>query len=184
MNNIYTEIDSLVKEHLDEEFEISEMLDLRVVKLGIVNGKLTDDSDILVAEKYKWKELFEGLRTDFSVVGYLSDGELILAQGWDGNGKPWSTKQLIKLVDLYNLNPYQIRVKRVAVHENVLRLHLVKDALKDTDEAIVKKALIKELTDMCFGVSRVTGGVRKGLIFKSPNFAFKVYSEDYLKSLN
>ena len=193
MNNILTEIGTLLDHHIDEQFEISELADCPVLSLSALNGTLGTNSDSLneqqiqeIVEKYKFDKLLTSFGVDFTIIGYVCYGEFFLfavfVRGEDIEMYP---SQRANFMELFNSNPQGIKMRHVPVFDFVLSLPGAKRALENgSKKADVEKYTVKAITELCEGISPMTKLHRKGLVFKSldSHYSFKAYSEHTLQN--
>ena len=194
MNNILTEIGTLLDERIDEEFEISELADCPVLSLSVLNGTLGTQSGTLseneiqkIVEKYKFNEILPSFGIDFTIIGYVCYGEFFLfAVLIRGEQYEMSPAQRTNFIELFNSNPEGIKLRHVPVFDYVLSLPGAKRALENgSKKADVEKYTVKAITELCEGISFMTKLPRKGLVFKSlqSDFKFKVFSESYMLTM-
>ena len=194
MNNILTEIGTLLDERIEEEFEISELADCPVLSLSVLNGTLGTQSGTLseneiqkIVEKYKFNEILPSFGIDFTIIGYVCYGEFFLfAVLIRGEQYEMSPAQRTNFIELFNSNPEGIKLRHVPVFDYVLSLPGAKRALENgSKKADVEKYTVKAITELCEGISFMTKLPRKGLVFKSlqSDFKFKVFSESYMLTM-
>lgn len=194
MNNILTEIGTLLDERIDEQFEISELADCPVLSLSALNGTLGTQSDNLsedeiqkIVEKYKFNEILPSFGIDFTIIGYVCYGEFFLfAVFIRGEQHEMSPSQRTNFIELFNSNPQGIKMRHVPVFDFVLSLPGAKRALENgSKKSDVERYTVKAITELCEGISPMTKLPRKGLVFKSltSDFSFKAFSEQYLLSM-
>ena len=194
MNNILTEIETLLTQHVDEEYEISELADCSVLSLSALNGTLGTSSDSLseqqiqeIVEKYKFDKLLPSFGVDFTIIGYVCYGEFFLfAVFMRGEQYEMSPERRTNFMELINSNHEGIKVRHVPVFNYVLSLPGAKRALENgSKKADVEKYTVKAITELCEGISPMTRLPRKGLVFKSlsSNYSFKCFSEQTLLSM-
>lgn len=195
MNNIYTEIDTILdKEHIDLEYEISELADSPVLSLFVLNGTLGTTSENLsndkidkIIDKYRFKEILTQFGIDFSIVGYVERDEFFLFSVFvKGETKEMSPKRRATFMELINNNKHGIRVRHVPVLPYVLTLPGAKKSLeRGVKFEDVAKYTIKAIVDQTEGLSPMTSRPRKGFVLKSlsTDYSYKVYSENLLMQM-
>lgn len=194
MNNILTEIETLLDDHIDEQFEISELADCPVLSLSALNGTLGTQSDTLsedeiqkIVEKYKFNQILPSFGIDFTIIGYVCYGEFFLfAVFIRGEQHEMSPAQRTNFIELFNSNPQGIKMRHVPVFDFVLSLPGAKRALQNGSSLRdVSKYTIQAIVEQCNGISPMTKLPRKGLVFKSlqSNFKFLCYSESYMMTM-
>lgn len=194
MNNILTEIGTLLDHHIDEQFEISELADCPVLSLSALNGTLGTNSDSLneqqiqeIVEKYKFDKLLTSFGVDFTIIGYVCYGEFFLfAVFMRGEQCEMSPERRTNFMELINSNHEGIKVRHVPVFNYVLSLPGAKRALENKSTMKdVSRYTIQAITEQCEGISPMTKLPRKGLVFKSlqSNYSFKCFSETTLLSM-
>lgn len=194
MNNILTEIGTLLTQHVDEEFEISELADCPVLSLSALKGTLGTNSDSLseqqiqeIIEKYKFDKLLPSFGVDFTVIGYVCYGEFFLfAVFMRGEQYEMSPERRTNFMELINSNPDGIKIRHVPVFDFVLSLPGAKRALENgSTMKDVSRFTIQAITEQCEGISPMTKLPRKGLVFKSLSspYSFKCYSQKTLESM-
>lgn len=194
MNNILTEIETLLTQHVNEEFEISELADCPVLSLSALKGTLGTNSDNLneqqiqeIVEKYKFDKLLPSFGVDFTIIGYVCYGEFFLfAVFIRGEDTEMSPSQRANFIELFNSNAEGIKLRHVPVFDFVLSLPGAKRALENgSSKHDVEKYTVKAITELCEGISPMTKLPRKGLVFKSlqSDFKFKVFSESYMLTM-
>lgn len=194
MNNILTEIETLLTQHVDEEYEISELADCPVLSLSALNGTLGTNSDRLseqqiqeIVEKYKFDKLLPSFGVDFTVIGYVCCGEFFLfAVFMRGEQYEMSPERRTNFMELINSNPEGIKIRHVPVFNYVLSLPGAKRALENKSTMKdVSRYTIQAITEQCEGISPMTKLPRKGLVFKSLSspYSFKCYSQKTLESM-
>ena len=193
MNNILTEIGTLLDHHIDEQFEISELADCPVLSLSALNGTLGTNSDSLneqqiqeIVNKYSMREILPSFGIDFTIIGYVCYGEFFLfAVFIRGEKHEMSPMQRTNFMELFNSNPQGVKLRHVPVFDFVLSLPGAKRALENgSKKADVEKYTVKAITELCEGISPMTKKPRKGLVFKSldSHYSFKAYSEHTLQN--
>ena len=193
MNNILTEIGTLLDEHIDEQYEISELADCPVLSVGVLNGTVGTQSDTLsedeiqnIVDKYFLQSLLPSFGVDFTIIGYVCYGEFFLfAVFIRGEGTEMSPSQRANFMELFNSNAEGIKLRHVPVFDFVLSLPGAKRALENgSSKHDVEKYTVKAITELCEGISPMTKLPRKGLVFKSldSHYSFKAYSEHTLQN--
>ena len=188
MNNILTEIGTLLTDRIDEEFEISELADCPILSISVFNGTIGTQSDTLsddeiqnIVEKYSLQSLLPSFGVDFTIIGYVCYEELFLfAVFIRGEDTEMSPSQRAKFMELFNSNSEGIKLRHVPVFDFVLSLPGAKRALENgSNRAEVEKYTVKAITELCEGISPMTKLPRKGLVFKSitSDYKFKAFSE-------
>lgn len=185
MNNIFTIIDELLDSHIDEEFEISDLAYAPTmtvtVKQGATgwDGEVTEEVAKRVMENMQFAEILPAFERDLSIGGYvIGDKFYLFALFLDGREVGY--KYRCSFIELYNSTPFNVKMSHVPVNPTILKLDGAKRALENgSDRELVKKYTIQAITDLAAGPCPLTGGFRKGLVFKSltSDFAFKAYSE-------
>lgn len=194
MNNILTEIGTLLDERIDEEFEISELADCPVLSISAFSGTIGTQSDTLsedeiqnIVEKYSLQSLLPSFGVDFTIIGYVRYEEFfLLAVFIRGEDTEMSPSQRANFIELFNSNPQGVKLRHVPVFDFVLSLPGAKRALENgSKKADVEKYTVKAITELCEGISPMTKLPRKGLVFKSLQsaFSFKCYSEHEMMSM-
>ena len=194
MNNILTEIGTLIDERIDEEFEISELADCPVLSISAFSGTIGTQSDTLsedeiqnIVEKYSLQSLLPSFGVDFTIIGYVCNKEFFLfAVFIRGEKAEMSPAQRTNFMELFNSNSEGIKLRHVPVFDFVLSLPGAKRALENgSKKADVEKYTVKAITELCEGISFMTKLPRKGLVFKSlqSDFKFKVFSESYMLTM-
>ena len=194
MNNIITEIGTLLYHHIDEQFEISELADCPVLSLSAINGTLGTNSDSLneqqiqeIVEKYKFDKLLTSFGVDFTIIGYVCYGEFFLfAVFMRGEQHEMSPERRTNFMELINSNPEGIKIRHVPVFNYVLSLPGAKRALENGSNRVeVEKYTVRAITELCEGISPMTKLHRKGLVFKSlsSDYSFKAYSEQAMMQM-
>ena len=194
MNNILTEIGTLLTDRIDEEFEISELADCPILSLSALNGTLGTQSNTLhedeiqkIVEKYKFNDILPSFGIDFTIIGYVCYGEFFLfAVFIRGEKFEMTPGQRTSFIELFNSNPQGIKMRHVPVFDFVLSLPGAKRALENgSKKADVERYTVKAITELCEGISPMTKLPRKGLVFKSlqSDFKFKVFSESYMLTM-
>ena len=193
MNNILTEIGTLLTDRIDEEFEISELADCPILSLSTINGSLgasaeglDDETYNQIVEKYKFNEILPSFGVDFTVIGYVCYGEFFLfAVFMRGEEHEVSPERRANFMELINSNPDGIKIRHVPVFNYVLSLPGAKRALENKSTMKdVSRYTIQAITEQCEGISPMTKLPRKGLVFKSldSHYSFKAYSEHTLQN--
>ncbi len=194
MNNILTEIETLLTQHVNEEFEISELADCPVLSISALKGTLGTNSDNLseqqiqeIVEKYKFDKLLPSFGVDFTVIGYVCYGEFFLfAVFMRGEQYEMSPERRTNFMELINSNPDGIKIRHVPVFNYVLSLPGAKRALENNSTLKdVSRYTIQAIVEQCNGISPMTKLPRKGLVFKSlsSEYSFKAYAESYMLSM-
>ena len=189
MNNILTEIGTLLTDRIDEQYEISELADCPVLSVGVLNGTVGTNcevplDDTLIEEilnKYSMREILPSFGIDFTIIGYVCNKEFFLfAVFIRGEKHEMSPSQRANFIELFNSNAEGIKLRHVPVFDFVLSLPGAKRALENgSKKADVERYTVKAITELCEGISPMTKKPRKGLVFKSLQsaFSFKCYSE-------
>ena len=188
MNNILTEIGTLLTDRIDEEFEISELADCPILSISVFNGTIGTQSDTFsddeiqnIVEKYSLQSLLPSFGVDFTIIGYVCYGEFFLfAVFIRGEDTEMSPSQRANFMELFNSNSEGIKLRHVPVFDFVLSLPGAKRALENgSNRAEVEKYTVKAITELCEGISPMTKLPRKGLVFKSTtsDYKFKAFSE-------
>lgn len=196
MNNIYTEIKTLLNEHINEAFEISELLEAPVLAIIEEDGVVTTQSnDIpseqqqLIMKQYKFDELLPTIDgIDLTILGYVVGREFFVFSVWQrGEGAEMSPKRRASFMELYNMNTLGVRLRHVPVFHTVLKLDGAKSAIEKGKSKMsdIQKYTIKAVVELASGISPMTKTPRKGLVLKSTtqDYAVKVYSEDCLQMM-
>ena len=195
MNNILTEIGTLLTDRIDEQYEISELADCPVLSIGVLNGNVGTNcevplDDTLIEEiltKYSMREILPSFGIDFTIIGYVCNKEFFLfAVFIRGEKHEMSPMQRTNLMELFNSNPQGVKLRHVPVFDFVLSLPGAKRALENgSKKTDVERYTVKAITELCEGISHMTRLPRKGLVFKSlqSDFKFKVFSESYLLTM-
>ena len=194
MNNILTEIGTLLTDRIDEQYEISELADCPVLSVGVLNGTVGTQSDTLsedeiqnIVDKYFLQSLLPSFGVDFTIIGYVCYGEFFLfAVFIRGEGTEMSPSQRANFMELFNSNAEGIKLRHVPVFDFVLSLPGAKRALENgSKKADVEKYTVKAITELCEGISPMTKLHRKGLVFKSlsSDYSFKAYSEQAMMQM-
>ena len=195
MNNILTEIGTLLTDRIDEEYEISELADCPVLSIGVLDGTVGTNcevplDDTLIEEilnKYSMREILPSFGIDFTIIGYVCYGEFFLfAVFIRGEKHEMSPMQRTNFMELFNSNSEGIKLRHVPVFDFVLSLPGAKRALENgSKKADVERYTVKAITELCEGISPMTKLPRKGLVFKSlqSGFKFKVFSESYMLTM-
>lgn len=195
MNNILTEIGTLLTDRIDEQYEISELADCPVLSIGVLDGTVGTNcevplDDTLIEEilnKYSMREILPSFGIDFTIIGYVCNKEFFLfAVFIRGEKHEMSPMQRTNFMELFNSNSEGIKLRHVPVFDFVLSLPGAKRALGNgSKKADVEKYTVKAITELCEGISPMTKLPRKGLVFKSlqSGFKFKVFSESYMLTM-
>ena len=195
MNNILTEIGTLLTDRIDEQYEISELADCPVLSIGVLNGTVCtncevplDDTSIEeILNKYSMREILPSFGIDFTIIGYACNKEFFLfAVFIRGEKHEMSPMQRTNFMELFNGNPQGVKLRHVPVFDFVLSLPGAKRALENgSKKADVEKYTVKAITELCEGISPMTKLPRKGLVFKalSSQYSFKCFSEETLLSM-
>ena len=194
MNNILTEIGTLLDERIDEEFEISELADCPILSISAFNGTIGTQSDTLsedetqnIVDKYSLQSLLPSFGVDFTIIGYVCYGEFFLfAVFIRGEDTEMSPSQRANFMELFNSNSEGIKIRHVPVFNYVLSLPGAKRALENKSTLKdVSRYTIQAIVEQCNGISPMTNLPRKGLVFKSLQsaFSFKCYSEYEMMSM-
>lgn len=191
MNNIYTEIKTLLKEpFISQEYEISELLEAPVLAIIEEDGVVTTQSnDIpseqqqLIVKQYKFDELLPTIDgVDLTILGYVVGREFFVFSVWQrGEGAEMSPKRRASFMELYNMNTLGVRLRHVPVFPTVLKLDGAKNAIEKGKSKMsdIEKYTIRAIVELAGGISPLTKMPRKGLAFKSTTteYSFKCYSE-------
>lgn len=190
MNNIYTEIKTLLNEHINEAFEISELLEAPVLAIIEEDGVVTTQSDDipseqqeLIMKQYKFDELLPTIDgVDLTILGYVVGREFFVFSVWQrGEGAEMSPKRRASFMELYNMNTLGVRLRHVPVFHTVLKLDGAKSAIEKGKSKMsdIEKYTIRAIVEIAEGISPLTKMPRKGLAFKSTTtgYSFKCYSE-------
>lgn len=190
MNNIYTEIKTLLNEHIDEAFEISELLEAPVLAIIEEDGVVTTQSnDIhseqqqLIMRQYKFDELLPTIDgVDLTILGYVVGREFFVFSVWQrGEGNEMSPERRASFMELYNMNALGVRLRHVPVFPTVLKLDGAKNSIEKRKSKMsdIEKYTIRAIVELAEGISPLTKMPRKGLAFKSTTteYSFKCYSE-------
>ena len=195
MNNILTEIGTLLTDKIDEQYEISELADCPVLSIGVLNGTVGTNcevplDDTLIEEilnKYSMREILPSFGIDFTIIGYVCNNEFFLfAVFIRGEEHEMTPAQRTNFMELFNSNPEGVKLRHVPVFDYVLSLPGAKRALQNNSSMKdVAKYTVRAITELCEGISPMTKLPRKGLVFKSlqSNFKFKVFSESYMLTM-
>ena len=195
MNNILTEIGTLLTDRIDEQYEISELADCPVLSIGVLNGTVGTNcevplDDTLIEEilnKYSMREILPSFGIDFTIIGYVCYGEFFLfAVFIRGEKFEMTPSQRTSFMELFNSNPKGVKLRHVPVFDFVLSLPGAKRALESgSKKTDVERYTVKAITDLCEGISPMTKLPRNGLVFKSlqSDFKFKVFSESYMLTM-
>ena len=188
MNNILTEIGTLLTDRIDEEFEISELADFPVLSISTLRGIVGIQSEGLqeseiesIIQQYNFSNILPSFGVDFTIIGYVCYGEFFLfAVFIRGEDTEMSPSQRANFMELFNSNSEEIKLRHVPVFDFVLSLLGAKRALENgSNRAEVEKYTVKAITELCEGISPMTRLPRKGLVFKSTtsDYKFKAFSE-------
>lgn len=189
MNNIFSEIQELLLNHIDEEFEMSELSDSPLLSLRVKDGvvgvhyreSLTGNEVEEIIEKYKFRALLPSFNSNFTILGYVENKEFFLFGLFlEGKQHEQSPKERSHFMELFNSNREGVKLRHVPVLPFVFSLPGAKAALENGSKyEDVSKYTIKAMVELCEGISPMTGRPRKGLVMKSisTNYAFKCYSE-------
>ena len=195
MNNILTEIGTLLTDRIDEEYEISELADCPVLSIGVLDGTVGTNcevtlDDTLIEEilnKYSMREILPSFGIDFTIIGYVCYGEFFLfAVFIRGEKHEMSPAQRTNFMELFNSNPQGVKLRHVPVFDFVLSLPGARRALENgSKKTDVERYTVKAITELCEGISHMTRLPRKGLVFKSlsSDYSFKCFSEQTLLSM-
>ena len=195
MNNILTEIGTLLTDRIDEQYEISELADCPVLSIGVLNGSVGTNcevplDDTLIEEiltRYSMREILPSFGIDFTIIGYVCNKEFFLfAVFIRGENHEMTPAQRTNFMELFNSNPQGVKLRHVPVFDFVLSLPGAKRALENgSSRADVERYTVKAITELCEGISPMTKLPRKGLVFKSlsSNYSFKCFSEATLLSM-
>ena len=195
MNNILTEIGTLLTDRIDEQYEISELADCPVLSIGVLNGTVGTNCEVplentLIEEiltKYSMREILPSFGIDFTIIGYVCNKEFFLfAVFIRGEKTEMTPAQRTNFMELFNSNPQGVKLRHVPVFDFVLSLPGAKRALENgSSRAEVEKYTVKAITELCEGISPMTKLPRKGLVFKSlsSHYSFKCFSEQTLLAM-
>lgn len=195
MNNLYTEIETLLSEpFISEQYEISELADCPVLSVAVINGNIGTTSESLndtqieqIINKYSLRSLLPSFGIDFTIIGYVCNEEFFLfALFIRGEEHEMTPVQRTNFMELFNSNPEGIKLRHVPVFDYVLSLPGAKRALQNgSSRKDVAKYTIQAIVEQCNGISPMTKLPRKGLVFKSlqSDFKFKVFSENYMLTM-
>ena len=194
MNNIYTEIGTLLDERIDEQYEISELADCPVLSISTLRGIVGTQSETLqeseiesIIQRYNFSNILPSFGIDFTIIGYVCNNEFFLfAVFIRGEKYEMSPEKRTHFMELFNSNPEGIKLRHVPVFDFVLSLPGAKRALENgSKKADVEKYTVKAITELCEGISHMTRLPRKGLVFKSlsSDYSFKCFSEQTLLSM-
>lgn len=195
MNNLYTEIETLLSEpFLSEEYEISELADCPVLSVAVINRNIGTTSESLdntqidqIISKYHLNTLLPSFGIDFTIIGYVCNEEFFLfAVFIRGEEHEMTPSQRTNFMELFNSNPEGVKLRHVPVFDYVLSLPGAKRALQNNSSMKdVAKYTIQAIVEQCGGISPMTKLPRKGLVFKSlqSNFKFLCYSESYMMTM-
>lgn len=194
MNNIYTEIDTILSEpFISESYEISELAEAPTMAISVKEGVVSTLTDIPLTEveyvlrRYGWKEVLPIFEIDFTIVGYVVNGEFFLFAVFMGE-EPHevSPGRRASFMELYNSNPKAVKLRHVPVEKAVLSFPGAKRALENGSRyEDVTKYTVQSVVQLCAGISPMTKLPRKGLVFKSlqSDYSFKVYSESAMMNM-
>ena len=121
MNNILTEIGTLLTDRIDEEYEISELADCPVLSIGVLDGTVGTNcevplDDTLIEEilnKYSMREILPSFGIDFTIIGYVCYGEFFLfAVFIRGEQYEMSPERRTNFMELINSNPDGIKISK------------------------------------------------------------------------
>lgn len=188
MNNIYTEIDTILSPpYIDESYEISELADFPTIAISVKEGVVFHTTDIpeseteYVMRRYNFREIMPIFEIDFTIVGYVVNGEFFLFAVFMGEEEnEISPSRRASFIALYNSNPKAVKLRHVPVEKAVLSFPGAKRALENgSDHSQVVKYTIQSVVQLCAGISPMTKLPRKGLVFKSlsNDYKWKCYSE-------
>lgn len=189
MNSIYTICEELLTFHIDKEFEISELANLPILAVKVKDGEVSSEGEMLTASQvmevlytYKFRELLPKIGVDLTIIGYVREGQFFIFSVFvDGEESELTPEKRVSFMDFYGFNEYGVRLRHVPVFQGLMKLDGAKQALESgvSMEEVVKYTT-KSITELCSGISPMTGSYRKGLVFKSrtDNFSFKAYSEE------
>lgn len=193
MKNIYTIGRELIENHREEMFEISELCDLPILSVTVLNGSVGwsgsggEDSFKNLIEKYKFEKLLGELNINLTILGYVYQDEFFLFSVLMRDEQTeMSPKRRAFFMEFFNTNQDGVRLRHVPVQRTVLTLEGAKNALENgTDLGEVVNHTTKAIVELCSGESPITGGVRRGLVFKSlsTEFSFKAESAEYMLSV-
>lgn len=195
MNNLYTEIETLLTEpYISQEFEISELADCPVLSISTLRGIVGTQSDTLqeseiesIIQRYNFSNILPSFGIDFTIIGYVCNGEFFLfAVFIKGEQYEMSPEKRTHFMELFNSNPEGIKLRHVPVFDYVLSLPGAKRALENNSKMKdVAKYTIQAIVEQCHGISPMTKLPRKGLVFKSlsSHYSFKAYSKDCLMQM-
>lgn len=188
MNNIYSVIGEILDEHIDEKFEITEMVDAPVLavtckdrNVTFLSEELSEAECEMIMMQYKFRELLSDLNQDLSIIGYVVGREFFLfAVIMDGESSEISPTRRAHFIELFNSNLANVKLRHVPTVPLVLEFDGAKRALENgSDRRDVEKYTIKAVVELCSGISPMTKSMRKGYAFKSmtTDFSFKALSE-------
>ena len=188
MNNIYTEIDTILSEpFISESYEISELADAPTMAISVKESVVSTLTDIphtevdYIMRRYDFAQVLRLFEIDFTIVGYVVNGEFFLFAVFMGEEEnEISPSRRASFMELYNSNPKAVNMRHVPVEKFVLSFPGAKRALENNSKyEDVVKYTIKSVVELCSGISPMTKLPRKGLVFKSTrsDYKFKAYSE-------
>lgn len=191
MNNILTEIGTLLTDRIDEQYEISELADCPVLSISTLRGIVGTQSETLqeseiesIIQRYNFSNILPSFGIDFTIIGYVCNNEFFLfAVFIRGEKYEMSPEKRTHFMELFNSNPEGIKLRHVPVFDFVLSLPGAKRALENgSKKADVERYTVKAITELCEGISPMTKLPRKGLVFKSlsSHYSFKCYSQEAL----
>ena len=194
MNNIYTEINTILSSpHIDESYEISELADFPTMAITVKDfdvrtiTEIPDSEKEYVMRRYNFREIMPIFEIDFTIVGYIVNGEFFLFAVFMGEEEhEISPSRRASFIALYNSNPKAVKLRHVPVEKAVLSFPGAKRALENGSRyEDVTKYTIQSVVQLCSGISPMTKLPRKGLVFKSlsSDYKWKCYSEAALLNM-
>lgn len=197
MNNIYTEISTLLEEpYISQVFEISELADAPVMMVREDCGVVTTESDTLdsdsqqfILKQYRFDELLSAIDgVDLTILGYVVGREFFVFSVWQkGDEFEMSPERRAAFMEFFNLNLVGVKLRHVPVFPQQLRLDKVKGYLQQgkSKRSDLEKYTVKEIVELCAGISPMTKKPRKGLVFKSLTspYCFKALSENAMMNM-
>lgn len=194
MNNIYTEIDTILSEpFISESYEISELADAPTMAIFVKESAVSTLTDIphtevdYIIRRYDFAQVLRLFEIDFTIVGYVVNGEFFLFAVFMGEEThEISPSRRASFMELYNGNPKAVNMRHVPVEKFVLSFPGAKRALENHSEySEVVKYTIKSVVELCSGISPMTKSPRKGFVFKSTSsdYKFKCYSESAMNMM-
>ena len=188
MQNILTVADDLVTDHLNEEFEISELADLPTMSVSVFGTSAGFGGTVDPKESYKFSKILPTIGVNFTIMGYVKQSEFfVFSVMVRDEGVEMSPTRRAAFMELFNANPDGVKLRHVPVNPAAVSFPGAQIALDNgTSKADVIRFTQKALIELCDGISPLTGFPRKGLAFKSTttNFTFKALSESYMEGIN